>query len=128
MSRHICGAARALGGLIMSRRLKKSRTVKLTSTANLPRLDSDGLDLHFARTFARKRPSLRTSLMGGTAVGMGFLGTVMVNTQPAMATCSLNGTTITCTGTDAAGIGPYFAPGVQTINIVADTVGQNGVG
>jgi hypothetical protein len=81
----------------MSRRLSKaSRATKprLSNTLapTMPKLDSDGLEARLGPVFARKR-SLRASLMVGTALSAGFLGTLLVNTDPAMAagTCPNTG-------------------------------------
>src|SRR6516225_8550856 len=111
----------------MSRRLrKKIRAGKHSnrSAANLPKLNFSELGV------ARKR-SLRAALMVGTALTtgtVGVVGEVVVGGSPAMAgTCTLVGTTETCTGLfpTVSNLGPFYAPGVYTVNVHDATVGGN---
>ena len=108
----------------MSRRLsKKSRSTKLATTvafsaANLPTLESGVLDALFARSPARK-PSLRASLLVGSALTAGLLATSLVNVSPALAACSGAGT-VTCTGDFPTPGGLPDFTGNTTVNL--DTV------
>ena len=113
----------------MSRRLsKKSRATKLATTvafsaANLPKLESSVLDALFARSPARK-PSLRASLLVGSALTAGLLATSLVNVSPALAACSGAGT-VTCTGAFPTPGGLPDFTGNTTVNLDTAIVGGN---
>ena len=124
----------------MSRRLSKTLrakkvTLNNTFAANMPKLDADGVEARLARALVPKRPSLRASLMVGTALSAAIFAGGLVNTSPAMAACvpGISGTTLTycVTGSQPTITGNAFLAGIPPVidttivSVDAATLGGN---